>query len=54
MKLFEKKKMDPHTEKLIEVLTAENEELRANLDFVAVMADVEIPSEDTMEVHVDE
>lgn len=43
MKMFEKKTMSNHDAKLLEVLTAENEELRANLDFVAVMSDVEIP-----------
>lgn len=59
-KLLEKKRMDNHDAKRLEVLTAENEELRADLEFLAIMTDVEIPGDtenveaDMSEVTIDE
>lgn len=53
MKILEKKRMSNSDAKKFENLVAENEKLKADLDFVAIMADIEIPTDDE-EVVTDE
>lgn len=45
-KIVEKRRMGNMEAKQFENLVAENEKLKADLDFVAIMADIEIPTDE--------
>lgn len=54
MPTYVKRKMTPAVERDLKVLTAQNERQAALLDYVAIMADVEIPEEEEEEVEYGE